>query len=219
MSKSRSILATLVIGTFLAVLVGSSAFAAEAKPATPFGTIDIERAFNDFDKKKQLEQELMDYLSQLQEEVELRATNKLLTPEEFAELANLTAKPRPEAAEKERIDKLLAISKEREQELRTLQQKPNATDAEKARLKELQDQMNKTDASMKEDEQKYNLELAKRQVDLSRQVMQEVEAAVAVVAKEKGLSIVFNKSAGDGGLIIYSSVDITDQVLAKLNKS
>ncbi len=48
--------------------------------------------------------------------------------------------------------------------------------------------------------------------------MGEVEAAVAAVAKQKRLDIVFNKSLGELGFIIYSSVDITEDVLKKLNK-
>jgi len=218
MPKARGVLAALVLALILGVSAGS-ALAADAKAAGPqFGTVDVERAFNEYEKKKQLDEQLMTSAEQARQKLELRSTNRLLTADEFKQLADLRTKPKQDDADKKKIDEILALSKQREQELQTLQQKQDSTDAEKARLKELQDQLNGSDASLKEDTSKYQTELRTQQVDLSRQVMQEVEVAVAAIAKDKGLSLVFNKSAGEPGLVIYSSMDITDEVLKRLNK-
>jgi len=220
MSKLRGIIAVSIFVLLLSVFIGEFAFAAaEAKaPAAAFGTVDIEQAFNGYEKKQQLEQDLMIFYEQIKQRLELQNTNKLLTAEEFSQLADLKSKAKQDEADKKKIEDLLALSRQREQEFQSLQQKQNATDAEKARLKEMQDQIGKTDALIKDDQGKYESELNKRRVDLSRQVMQEVETAVAAAAKEKGLTLVFNKSVGEPGLVVYSNVDITDDVLKKLNK-
>lgn len=218
MLKSRGILAILALGLFLSVFTGGSSFAADVKATASFGTVDVEKAFDNYDKKKQLDQELMNYADQLKQKLDLRKTNKLLKPEEFNQLAELKVKPNPTDDEKKKIEDFLALSKQREQELQALQQKQDTTDVEKARLKELTDQSANTDAALKEELGKSQNDLAGKQIDLSRQVMQEVEAAIAEVAKAKGLTIVFNKSASEPGLIAYSSLDITDEVLKKLNK-
>jgi outer membrane protein len=220
MRKSCGIIAILISGLFLGTLVcGSAALAADAKATGQvLGTVDVEKAFNGYEKKKQLEGELMTSYEQMKQKLELRNANKLLTAEECSQLAELKLKAKPIDADTKKIEELTNLSKQREQEFQTLQQKTAPTDAEKTRLTQLQDQIKNADAALKDEETKYQEELNKKRVDLSVQIMQEVNTAVAAVAKEKGLSLVFNKSAGEPGLVIYSNLDITDEVLKKLNK-
>jgi len=219
MFRLHGAIAAAILALFIGALVGSSAFAAETKPAAAFGTVDVEKAFDNYEKKQQLDQELVKFVDQLDQKLAMRRDNRLLTPAEFDQLAGLKAKEKPTADDTKKIEELIASSKQREQELQALQQKPDTTEAEKTRLKELTDQGNKNDQLLKDEIGKYQEEITNRQIELSRQIMQEVEAAVASVAKEKGLTLVFNKSAaGEPGLIIYSNVDITDEVLKKLNK-
>jgi Skp family chaperone for outer membrane proteins len=218
MLKSHGVLAVLISGFVLGALTCGSAFAADAKSNTQvFASVDVEQAFNNYDKKKQLEAELMQAYDQAKLKLELRGTNKLLTTDEFNQLADLKMKPTPTPADKTKIDELTAASKQREVEFQSLQQKSPMTDADKARLSQLQDQISKTDQSLKDDQGKYEQDLNKRRVDLSTQLMLDVNAAVGTVAKDKNITMVFNKS-GDPGFVIYSSYDITDDVLKKLNK-
>lgn len=219
MLRLRGIIVLLMLGLLLSAYMGGPTLAADAKSGTSFGSVDVEKAFDGYDKKKQLDQELLVFADQLTLKYELRKTNRLLTADEFKQLADLTVKPNQNDADKKKIEELLAQSKQREQELQTLQQKQGATDAEKARLKELTDQATNADAVLKDETGKYQGDFAAKQVELSRQVMDEVDAAVAAVAKSKGLSMVFNKNIGDIRFIIFSSVDITDEVLKKLNKT
>lgn len=219
MRKSLTIIAVLISGLILGALACPPASAADAKTTTQvLGTVDVEQAFNGYEKKKQLEQELMSLYDQAKQKLELRQANKLLTTEEFTQLADLKVKPKPTDVETKKIEELANTSKQRDQELNSLQQKTTPTDAEKTRLAELTSQLAKTDAAIKEDESKYQDDLNKRRIELSGQIMQDVNTAVSAIAKEKGLSIVFNKSVGEPNLIIYSSLDITEDVLKKLNK-
>jgi Skp family chaperone for outer membrane proteins len=219
MTRLHGIVAISVLGVFAVALAGGMAFAADAKATGPvFAVVDVEKAFDGSEKKQTLEKELAAYLKGIEDWFQLRSTNKLLTPEEFTQLTELRNKPKQEEADKKKIDEFLALSKQREQEFQTLQQKQGATDAEKARLKELQDQITKTDASMQEEEKKRQVEWTNKKIELSKQVMADVEAAVADVAKEKGLTMVFNKAIGEPGLVVYANIEITDEVLKKVNK-
>lgn len=218
MLRSWGIPTVLALGLLISVFAAGPAFGADPEAAPAFGTVDVEKAFDDYDKKKQLDEELRALADGLKLKLELRNESKLLTAAEFDQLAELKAKATPGEADKKKIDELLATARQREQELQTLQQKQDTSTAEKARLKELTEQATKAEITLREDAAKYQNEVANRQIELSRQVMEDIEAAVAEIAKAKGLTLVFNKSVGEPGLIIYSSLDITDEVLKKLNK-
>lgn len=220
MRRSLTIIAVLVSALVLGILAtGTAAPAADAKSvAQVFGTCDVEQAFNSYEKKKVLEAELQTYYDQAKAKLELRQANKLLTDAEFTQLADLKSKAKPLDADTKKIEEITNTSKQREQEFQGLQQKTSPTDPEKTRLLELQDQIKKADQAIKDDETKYQADLNKKRVELSQQVMLDVNTAIGAVAKEKGLAIVFNKSVAEPSLIIYSNLDITEEVLKKLNK-
>ena len=219
MLRSRAMLAVLVSLFVLAIMAGP-AIAAEAKPAAGlvFGTADADSLFKDYTKRQQLYSDLDALKAKLEGQLELRNDNRLLTDEEFKQLVDLQAKPQKTDAEQKKIDELLATSKQRDQDLQTLQQKSDATDAEKAQRTELENRLKTVQKSLQDDKTKFEDELNKRLIETNKQVTTDIEAAVTTVAKEKGLSVVFNKSFGAAEFVLYSSVDITAEVLKKLNK-
>lgn len=218
MLRFRGLLAVLIPGIVLGALACGSVFAADAKTTGQvFATVDFAKAFDGYEKKQRLAQEFDSQVLQANKRLELRNANKLLTTDEFNQYAEISAKPNPTDAEKKKIDEFASLSKQREQEFQSLQQKPGPTDADKARLAQLQDTIKKADAQIKEDTDKFKTDLGKQQDDLSQKLIQEVNTAVAAVAKEKGITMVFNK-AGEPGLVVFSQLDITDDVLKKLNK-
>jgi len=217
MGRTRiSIAVTAIIGIVLSILMAAPARSAEAQV---FATLDIERAFNDYTKKQDLDKQIMTDLQGLQSKLELRKTHELLSSTEFEELATLKAKVTPTDAEKKRIEELESASTQREQELQALRQKTTPTDAEKTRMAALQDQIKQTDTELKDAAKQADADWQKRRYELSKQVMDDVQAAVATVAKSKGITMVFNKSVGETVLVIFSTNDITDEVLKKLNKT
>lgn len=216
-SKIRGIIAFSVLSLVLCSVLGSSVIAAESKVGA-FGTIDIEKTFNDYNKKKQLDQELIAYADLLKLKLDERKNNRLLSADDSNLLMSLMSKSAQTPADKAKIDELRNTSKQLEVELQGLQQKSSPTDVEKARLNELQARANALDETLKADQSKYEADFAAKRADMSKQVMQEIEVVVAAMAKDKGLSIVFNKTYGELGLIVYSNVDITDEVITKLNK-
>lgn len=217
MGRTRiSIALVAIIGIVLSILTVAPARSAEAQV---FAAIDLDKAFNDYTKKQDLDKQFQSEVQGIQSKLELRQTHSLLNTTEFEELSTLKAKVKPTDAEKKRIEELETSSTQRVQELQALRQKTTPTDAEKTRMAALQDQTKQTDAELKEIARQADADLQKRRYELSKQVMDEVQAAVAAVAKSKGITMVFNKSVGETVLVVFSTNDITDEVLKKLNKT
>lgn len=219
MLRSRSIQAVLALGALLAIALAIPVLAAE-KPASGlvFGTADADVLFRDYAKRQQLYSELDALKAKLEGQLELRNSNRLLTDDEFKQLADLQAKPQKTDAEQKKIDELLATSKQRDQDLQALQQKADATDADKGQRTELENRLKTVQAGLQDNKTKFEDELNKRLIETNKQVTEDIETAVSAVAKEKGLAVVFNKSFGAAQFVLYSSVDITPDVLKKLNK-
>lgn len=210
----------VLVSVFVLAIVAGPAVAADAKASAGlvFGTADADSLFKDYKKRQQLYSELDALKVKLEGQLELRNANRLLTEDEVKQLADLQAKPTKTDAETKKIDELLAASKQRDQDLQTLQQKADATDAEKAQRAELENRLKAVQKSLQDDKAKFEEELNKRLIETNKQVTTDIEAAVSAVAKEKGLTVVFNKSFGAAEFVLYSSVDITADVLKKLNK-
>ena len=218
MLKSRGILTVLASAVLLAIIGASPVFAADAKAGLVFGTADADSLFKDYTKRQQLYSELDAMKAKLEGQLEMRNANRLLTDDEFKQLADLQAKPQKTDAEQKKIDELLGISKQRDQDVQGLQQKSDATDAEKAQRTELENRLKAVQKSLQDDKTKFEDELNKKLIETNQQVTLDIEAAVTAVAKDKGLSVVFNKSFGAAEFVLYSAVDITPDVLKKLNK-
>jgi Skp family chaperone for outer membrane proteins len=219
MTRSRGISAVLVSVVLLAIIAGP-VFSADAKQPVGliFGTADADSLFKDYTKRQQLYSDLDALKVKLEGELELRNANRLLTDDEFKQLADLQAKAQKTEAEQKKIDELLGTSKQRDQDLQTLQQKSGATDAEKAQRAELENRLKAVQQALQDNKTKFEDELNKKLIEANQQVTQDIEVAVTAVAKEKGLAVVFNKSFGAAEFVLYSSVDITPDVLKKLNK-
>ena len=219
MWKSRGILAALIVSLILGILSGNAAFPADAKLATSaIGSADANTLFTEYDKRKQSYQELETLQAKLEAQLELRNGNRLLTDEEFKTLLDLEAKPQKQDADKQKIEELRALSKQRDQELQALQQKQDATEEEKAKRRELENRLKSVNEALQQDKGKFEKELNTKFLEVNQEVTKDIEAAVAAVAKDEGLAIIFNKSFGAAEFVLYSSVDITDDVLKKLNK-
>lgn len=217
-TKLYVILTVAALALLLGALAGDPASAADANTAVAIGSIDADRVFNEYEKRIQLYQNLANLKAELEQKLALRNDNLLLTDAEFKQLLDLKLKPKQQEADAKKIEELLAISRQRDKELETLQQKQDATDAEKARRTELANQKNNVTKALEDERENYQTELDKQTIEANREVALDVQTAVADVAKNKNLAIVFNKSFGAIEFVLYSSNDITDDVLKRLNK-
>jgi Skp family chaperone for outer membrane proteins len=224
--KSAKILIPVVIGLFILSTFMRSTFVGAASspndkpditgPAT--GIVDIESVYGQSGLKSKLEGDLQSLKTQLEQKLELRNNNGLLSPDEFKQLADLTAKPSPTADDTKKIQELNKAEADREQDLTTLQQKQGATDAEKDRLKALTAQMAKAAEVWKAEKDADEESFRDKQIEMKKQAIQQIETEVTAVAKQKGLTLVLNKTNGDMVFVAYSSNDITDAVVQRMNK-
>lgn len=219
LSRVNRIIAVTVITLSALSIFGSFSFAADAKATQgAFGCVDMEAVFNSSQKKKDNEVKFQAFVAQKQQMVDLRQKNKLLTADEYTQLATLSTQATTTDAEKAKIAELQNTSKTRDQEYQTLQQKKDATDPEKTRLTELQNQVAQSDQALKDDATKYSDDIEKMRDSLSQEVKADINKTVEAVAKDKGLAVVFNKTSGDVVLVVYASVDITNDVIQRMPK-
>lgn len=218
MFRLRGVLAILAGGVLLGGMSSAPVAAADKGIAAVIGTVNVEEVFNGSSNKKKLDAELQNYKDSIRKQLELHNGNKLLSADEFKQLADISAKPAPTDDDKKKIVELTGLNAQRESEFTTLQQKKDPTDADKAKITQYQQQINDVQTSLQTELEAADTNLRNKTVELSKQVMEEVQKTVATVAKEKGLTLVLNKVIGDTMFVMFSNVDITSDVLAKLSK-
>jgi len=195
-----------------------AAWSAETKAPILLGTVDIDKAYQGYERSASIKNELQAAYEKAQLKLDLMKANKLLNSSEIDELLTLSTKPKQTDADKARIDALLAESKKRDEELQNLEQKKDATDEEKKRLQELTDQRKQAEEAYRKSYEQLQSELNAKEAQLLTSAKKDIVDAVAAVAKEKGIQIILNRSIGVNDFVIYSAVDITDDVIKKLNK-
>jgi Skp family chaperone for outer membrane proteins len=222
MLRNRGILVIPMLGLLLGVFSGGAhAKGSEPKGQIPvFASVDLDRAFNNYDKKKKADEELASFVDGLKTKFQLKQANPLLTADEFNQLSDLSSKASPTPDEKKKLDQLIAESNRRVQEFQSLQQKPNASDVEKAQLAKYQSEQNDTNNFLSDENKKGMDQINSKQADMMKSLLGDIDVAISDLAKDRGYTMVFNKAAVNGApsVVLYSGVDITDDVLKKLNK-
>jgi Skp family chaperone for outer membrane proteins len=213
--------------TFMIVMVAILVCGAAAN-AAGIGLVDYAKASTESNLYKSYDQQGQRYHSELAAEFEEFRSTVLLTSAELTELNALKAKTTPAEADKTRMAELKGFTEKRSQRLRDLQQKPNPTEAETAELTELSRADRAAAEQLQTKDRDLATKFAQRIAEYSNDVSTKVREAVAGVAKEKQLDLVFAKemtvpdrqgNALTLPILLYGGIDITDDVLAKLNKA
>ena len=87
------------------------------------------------------------------------------------------------------------------------------TDVEKKRMADLTAQQQKGDGVLKAVQETYSGRLQARREDLSNKYTSLIRNVVGKIAKDKGLTVVF-----DSQFALYTANDITTDVIKQLNK-
>lgn len=138
-----------------------------------------------------------------------------LTATEWQELDDLEGKKSRKPDEEKRLQELRGMTELRKKALRELQSKPDLSDKDKEELKRLNDIPRANQVRLEELQERLMGDIQKEQqrlFDKNRKAMME---AYDKLAKDKGFSIVLDKSQLQWSA---SGVDITQDVLTKLNK-
>jgi Skp family chaperone for outer membrane proteins len=200
---------TIICSGFAAV----NASAAAAQSAPVFGSVDIQKALAGSTRKAQLDQQIVDLKTKLEAQFKQQVASPMLSAANQQELGTLLSKTAPTDADKARVTELQAMSQKDADELASLQQVKTPTADQTTRLGTLTKEQQDGQQVLQGVADAYNAQVQAANDKLGAQLQDTVRQAIAAVAQQKGLSVVF-----DSGVAYYTANDITDEVTKRLNK-
>jgi Skp family chaperone for outer membrane proteins len=193
-------------------LIGAGTWAA-APPEPKIGVVDGQKIDGNAPRIKQYKEELDAFGNVLKVKLDIRAQNRMLDENEIKELIDLKAKDKPTDADNTRVKALTDADRAKFDELQKLQEAKEPNDQQKARLKELMDLQQKSKDMGTALSKDYDGQYQSKAIELQGKIDAEVRAVVAKVAETKGLSLVFDKA-----VVVYGGIDITDDVVMRLDR-
>jgi Skp family chaperone for outer membrane proteins len=194
-------------------MLSRSASAAPAAPgALVIGNVDLDKILAGYSKKATYDQQVQDLNAKLDAQFKQQVNYDMLTKDQQTQLTTLLSKPGATSEDQASITALQQQSDKNAQELTALQQKQNPTATDSARLQILSQQKQAGQQVLQDVANSYQAQVTAEQQRLSAQLSETVRIAIVAVAKEKGLTVVFTSQVA-----IYSTNDITDDVLKRLN--
>ncbi len=187
--------------------------AAPAAGMPTFGSVDIQKLQTESTKKSKYDTELHALADRLNTAFTQQAASIMLTKAEQTELGGLLSKTGQTDTDRTRIAVLQAQAVKSAQELTDLQQAKTPTPADTARIAALTSQYEAGKAALTDIGDGYQAQLKALQEKDNTEFTQNVKEAIAAVAQQKGLSVVF-----DSNLAVYTTNDITADVVKRINK-
>ena len=214
-SRIAAVVSTLV---FTAFSGAGSAWAQKAAPTTVvpvFGSVDLQKCGQESKGRQASEDELRKFVQSLDSSLQRLAgsSSRFLSDTEIKELAALYEKDPASEADKKRITELEAKGDSGSAELSKLQQVGSPNDADKKRFSDLTATQQKGDSVLQSIRETYSSRVQARRDDLSLKYTNVIRETVGKIAKEKGLTVVF-----DSQFALYTANDITADVIKLLNK-
>lgn len=199
----------------LAALLGwQTSVWAQARGATGgFGVVDLKRVVDEYEQRKVLEGQLQQMRDRMRATLQWRANNLLLDEAEIAEYEQLSSITNPTDQQKQRMQQIEQKSQQLNRELSDLRQKNPPSEQETQRINQLTAIENRNKEALLQKQDQFEQELNTRREEMVSQMLQEIRKAVAAVAQEKGLALVF-----DSAFVLYASNDITSDVIRRLNR-
>lgn len=204
----RGFVATFAV---LALLASFGARSANAQ-AQQFGSVDMQKVASAYTKTSASDDQFKTFKDQLTAAFSTQAANPMLNAQQQGQLGNLLLKPNPTDADKAQIQTLESQSQKDAQALAALQQQKTLSDADKAQLAQLTGEQQSGQDALQAVQTDYQNRMQQENDKLLQQISDDIRAAVAAVAKQKGLTMVFTAEVA-----IYAQNDITQAVINKLN--
>lgn len=216
MTRYRTLRTLLTLGAAALALAPSLlARPAQAAPSgmPTFGSVDIQKLQSQSAKKARYDTELHALADRLNTAFTQQAASIMLTKPEQTELGGLLSKANQTETDRTRIAVLQAQANKAAQELTDLQQAKTPSPADTARIAALTSQYDAGKAALSEIGDGYQTQLKALQDKDNTEFTQSVKGAIAAVAQQRGLSVVF-----DSNLAVYTTNDITEDVVKRINK-
>ncbi len=188
---------------------------AQAAPAgmPTFGSVDIAKLQTQSTKKAKYDTDLKALADRLDTAFKKQAASIMLSKAEQTELGGLLSKANPTGADQARTAALQGQAARTAQDLADLQQAKAPTPADTARLATLTGQYQAGQAALQEIGDGYQAQLKKLSDQDNTEFTQSVKEAIAAVAQQRGLSVVFTSD-----IAVYTTNDITEDVVKRINK-
>jgi len=189
--------------------------AAPAKPAAEMkvGLVDMEKVWKDYELSKKYSDEFSKNRVNKKAQLDRWDRNRLLVEEQLKELDTLYGKATPTDGDKARIKAIEDEATKLDVELKDLQAKKEPTPDEKKRLEELNARGTKMDETLQKMAEQADAELVDLNTKWSKEVKDNVIAAIQKVAEQKGIPLVFDKM-----VVLFGGTDLSDPVVEYLNK-
>lgn len=203
-------LRTLVLGTVLALMAASST--ARAQTIT-MGVVDEDKLAEGYTKYKTAVDGLDKRAKDLDQQL---AARELLNETEGKRFDELISKDTRSDAENTELTNIVKAGNDRRANYIELVGKATRTDAEVAQVKSMQEDAQRNAAGLQRvSDQLYN-KVKQDQEAIDKQFTDQANTVIQQVAQDKKLTLVVRKRA-----VIWNapSIDITDEVLTRLNKS
>ena len=212
--NTARIFSLLSVTLALSTLTFSPLVAAPAAPGgLTFGSVDLGKLVAGYTKGQTPDQQLQSITQQYETLIKTQANSPMLSKADQTTLGVLLLKSPRTSADDAQITALQTQSTSASQELTALQQKASPTPADKDRLTALTAQQQAGEQALEDAAADYKARLQSQQDTLSAAFSETLRTAIAAVARQKGLSVVFNSQVA-----VYSANDITPDVVKQLNK-
>ena len=216
MTLHRTLRDLMILGAAAVTLASSvPARPVHAAPAgiPTFGSVDIQKLQTQSSKKAKYDTDLKALADRLDTAFKKQAASIMLNKTEQTELGALLSKATQTDADQSRIAVLQNQSNKAAQELTDLQQAKAPSPADTSRIAALTSQYEDGKAALQEIGDGYQAQLKTLSDKDNTEFTQSVKEAIAAVAQQKGLSVVFTSD-----IAVYTTNDITDDVVKRINK-
>lgn len=177
--------------------------------------VDMQRVYSESDARTAALTRAFEYNKSLHAKFEQIAGLKHLTRDEIQDLSDALTRENPTPADKTKADSLTASAGKRAAEVQALSLKKEAdlTQADKARFRELNTMEQEQPKVMDQLRFIYERMVAEEEAKQIRIGVGEVRAIVSKIAKDQGITEVFDTSS-----MVYAPIDLTAASLPKVKK-
>lgn len=182
--------------------------------AQTFAKVDINKIARESTFYKKKREEIEAAQRRYQTLIQALESSPLMTDEERQKVISIETSQAPSEQQKQEVQKILQEAQKRSEMLTGLQQKPadQLSAAEKELLKEYTGRQTKAGEFLRAFTQQLNQQFGEQVTKADQEVTERIRQAIAEVAKEKKVTVVFSADT-----VLYCDLDLTDLVIQRLN--
>jgi Skp family chaperone for outer membrane proteins len=205
----------IVISAMVALLAFALSANGEQKTGGTFATVDFQKISADYKGRGTAEEEIRKEGQKIETRLARRDNMPFISEEDHKALDIIFEKAAPTDVEKKKIEELTNKNKTRADEIQTIRQKPekDLTADDKTKMAAADKDFRDATERFSKLKENWTGEFNQLKNNRGEDLMKKIRASIAKVAEQKGVAIVFNSEVA-----LYAGTDLTDPVVAELNK-